>query len=122
MLWQTVQYLLLTIAEILVSITGLVFAYSQSPKRYKSVIMSAWLFTTAIGDLIVAVVAEARAVRNQSIEFFLFSGLMTFGAVVFAALVSFYKEYIPPHHESEDQQLIISPNAIETEDEIQLSK
>ncbi|CAM4757558.1 unnamed protein product [Rotaria magnacalcarata] len=122
MLWQTVQYLLLTIAEILVSITGLIFAYSQSPKRYKSVIMSAWLFTTAIGDLIVAVVAETRVVRNQSIEFFLFSGLMTFGVVVFAALASFYKEYMPPHHESEDQQLIIYPNAVETEDEIRLSK
>lgn len=55
----------MTIAEILVSITGLVFAYSQAPKRYKSVIMSAWLLTTAFGDLIVVIVAEVRLFQNQ---------------------------------------------------------
>lgn len=65
MLWQTIQYVLVTISEIFVSITGLIFAYSQSPKRYKSVIMSAWLLTTAFGDIIVVIVAEARLVRNQ---------------------------------------------------------
>ncbi|CAF4235298.1 unnamed protein product [Rotaria sordida] len=64
-LWQIIQYILLTVAEILVSITGLIFAYSQAPKRYKSVIMSAWLLTTAIGDLIVVLVAEVRLVKNQ---------------------------------------------------------
>ena len=55
----------MTISEILVSITGLIFAYSQAPKRYKSVIMSAWLLTTAFGDLIVVVIAESRLVRDQ---------------------------------------------------------
>ena len=55
----------MTSAEILVSITGLVFAYSQAPRRYKSVIMSAWLLTTAIGDLIVVFVAEVHFVSDQ---------------------------------------------------------
>lgn len=65
MLWQLVQYALMTIAEVLVSITGLTFAYSQSPKRYKTVIMSAWLIASAFGDLIVVFVAEVHLVQNQ---------------------------------------------------------
>jgi solute carrier family 15 oligopeptide transporter 1 len=55
----------LTAAEILVSITGLVFAYDQAPKRYKTVIMSAWLLTSAFGDLIVVFVAQVRFVKDQ---------------------------------------------------------
>jgi solute carrier family 15 oligopeptide transporter 1 len=55
----------MTAAEILVSITGLVFAYDQAPKRYKTVIMSAWLLTSAFGDLIVVFVAQVRFVKDQ---------------------------------------------------------
>ena len=55
----------MTAAEILVSITGLMFAYSQASKRYKAVITSVWLLTTAFGDLIVVAVAESRLVRDQ---------------------------------------------------------
>ena len=49
----------MTSGEILFSITGLVFAYSQAPRRYKTVIMSVWLLTTAVGDLIVVLVARS---------------------------------------------------------------
>ena len=64
-LWQVFQYAIVTAAEMLVSVTGLIFAYSQAPRRYKSVIMSAWLMTTAFGDLIVVLVAEVRLVKSQ---------------------------------------------------------
>lgn len=64
-LWQTIQYVVLTIAEVLVSLTGLIFAYSQAPKRYKVVIMSALLLTSALGDLLVVVIAKAHLVPNQ---------------------------------------------------------
>lgn len=64
-LWQSIQYIIMTAAEVLVSITGLMFAYSQASKRYKAVITSIWLLTTAVGDLIVVVVAETRLVKDQ---------------------------------------------------------
>ena len=65
MIWQLFQYVLLTTSEILVSITGLIFAYSQAPRRFKSVIMSAWLMTTAIGDLLVVFIAKFQLVEDQ---------------------------------------------------------
>lgn len=50
--WQFVAYLLITSAEIMVSIVCLEFAYTQSPKSMKSAIMSIFLVTVALGNFI----------------------------------------------------------------------
>ncbi|HET7117609.1 MAG TPA: POT family MFS transporter [Hanamia sp.] len=49
--WQLFAYTLLTASEILVSITGLEYAYTQAPKSMKSTIMAFWLMTVFVGDL-----------------------------------------------------------------------
>lgn len=49
--WQLWAYLLLTAAEILISITGLEFSYTQAPKTMKSVVMAVWLFSVSLGNL-----------------------------------------------------------------------
>jgi POT family proton-dependent oligopeptide transporter len=49
--WQILPYVLLTLAEVLVSATGLEFAYSQAPLSMKGVIMSFWNLTVTIGGL-----------------------------------------------------------------------
>ena len=41
--WQAVAYVFLTAAEIMVSITGLEFYYTQSPRKMKSLIMALFL-------------------------------------------------------------------------------
>ncbi len=53
-LWQTVPYIVLTAAEILVSATGNEFAYTHSPKTMKSTMTSIWLLTISVGNLLVA--------------------------------------------------------------------
>lgn len=55
-LWQVPQYVIITAGEVLFSITGLEFAYSEAAPQLKSVVQALWLFTTAIGDLIVVVI------------------------------------------------------------------
>lgn len=65
MLWQIIQYMVISIAEIFVCVTGLGFAYSQSPKRYKVIIMSIWFLTSSFGDLIIIVVAKAHLTENE---------------------------------------------------------
>jgi len=74
-LWLIPQYVTSTVAEILVSITGLEFSYSQAPESMKSVLQAAWLLTIAFGNVIVIIVAEAKAF-NQAGEFFMFACLM----------------------------------------------
>jgi len=53
--WQILPYLLLTFGEVLVSATGLEFAYSQAPPSMKGVIMSFWLLSVTFGNLWVLV-------------------------------------------------------------------
>jgi len=49
---QIPPYVLIAISEIFASITGLEYAYNKAPKRMKSVVMSIFLFMTAIGNAI----------------------------------------------------------------------
>ena len=49
--WQILPYALLTFGEVLVSATGLEFAYSQAPPSMKGVIMSFWNLAVTIGNL-----------------------------------------------------------------------
>lgn len=49
-LWQVPQITILSISEIFVSVTGLEFAYANSPDRLKAFLMALFLLTTAVGD------------------------------------------------------------------------
>ncbi|RMX37229.1 hypothetical protein pdam_00011389 [Pocillopora damicornis] len=57
-LLQVPQYVVLTASEVMFSVTGLGFAYSQAPASMKSVLQSFWLLTVAFGDLIVVILAS----------------------------------------------------------------
>ena len=61
-LWQVPQYFLLTCGEVMLSITGLEFAYSQAPESMKSVCSAAWLLTVAAGNLVVIIFNELNPV------------------------------------------------------------
>lgn len=54
--WQLLAYLLLTSAEIMVSIVCLEFAYTQAPKNMKSMVMSLFLASVALGSFITGAV------------------------------------------------------------------
>src|SRR3546814_6866242 len=57
--WQVLPYALLTMGEVLVSATGLEFAYSQAPRSMKGVIMSFWLLSVSYGNLWVLLINAA---------------------------------------------------------------
>ncbi|KAF9261642.1 PTR2-domain-containing protein [Marasmius fiardii PR-910] len=46
---QTGSYVLIALSEILASITGLEYAYTKAPKNMRSLVMSIFLFTSALG-------------------------------------------------------------------------
>eukprot|EP00934_Nitzschia_sp_Nitz4_P000545 Nitzschia sp. Nitz4//scaffold75_size92586//58790//60604//NITZ4_004861-RA/size92586-processed-gene-0.24-mRNA-1//1//CDS//3329557723//545//frame0 len=48
--WQIPQITVLTVAEILLNVTGLEFAYSQAPPAMQALILALYLLMTAIGD------------------------------------------------------------------------
>ncbi len=87
--WQLIPYGLITLAEVMVSITGLEFAYTQAPKRMKSMVMGLWLLTVSLGNVLTALLAKFG---NLSLaDFFLvFASLMFAAAVIFGLRARFY--------------------------------
>ena len=85
-LWQIPQYFIITASEVMFSVTGLEFSYSQAPASMKSVVQAAWLLTVAFGNIIVILVAEAKLFDEQASEFFMFAGLMLIDTLVFIFL------------------------------------
>ena len=55
-LWQLPGYILLTAGEVMVSITGLEFSYTQAPRKMKSAVMALWLFAVSVGNLITSAI------------------------------------------------------------------
>ena len=102
-LWQTIPYLILTTGEVLLSTTGLEFAFTQAAAEMKSTIMSFWLLTVAFGNLFVPILTKlkgyliaaegegASASVNPS-TFYLYAGLTFAVAIVFALIALRYQE------------------------------
>ncbi len=54
--WQVVGYVILTAAEVLVSITCLEFSYTQAPKKAKSLVMGVFWLSVSMGNAFTALV------------------------------------------------------------------
>lgn len=86
--WQLIPYCVLTISEILVSTTGLEFAYTQAPLHLKSVITSFWNLTIFAGNMLVAAItfflSNGQASNAISTDrFLLYSALAGIVAVAY---------------------------------------
>lgn len=54
--WQLLAYLVLTSAEVMVSITALEFSYTQAPRTMKSFVMAFFMMSIALGNLLTSAV------------------------------------------------------------------
>jgi dipeptide/tripeptide permease len=99
--WQTAPYIVLTIAEVLISTTGLEFAFREASASMKSTIMGFWQLTVAVGNLLVTVVTSlagkifgAGGSGDISISpgmFNFYAGLTFVVAILFSVVCTFYK-------------------------------
>ncbi len=97
--WQFLAYLVLTSAEILVSIVCLEFAYTQSPPRMKSFIMGIFFLGVSFGNFVVAGVnivldqltdAEGNTPLDGPNYYYAFAGLMLLTLFVYVFFAKFY--------------------------------
>jgi proton-dependent oligopeptide transporter, POT family len=89
-LWQVPQYLFLTVGEVLVSVTGLEFSYTQAPRSMKSTIMSIWFLTIALGNFLTGLVSRLNVFQGWG-YFAFFSMLMLAAAVAFLFIARGYR-------------------------------
>lgn len=54
--WQLLSFLIITAAEVLVSITCLEYSYTQAPRTMKSLLMAFYMLSISAGNLLVGVV------------------------------------------------------------------
>uniref|UniRef100_A0A9J8AKC3 Solute carrier family 15 member 1a n=1 Tax=Cyprinus carpio carpio TaxID=630221 RepID=A0A9J8AKC3_CYPCA len=87
---QIPQYFLITTGEVMFSVTGLQFSYSQAPKK-----QAGWLCTNAVGNIIVLIVAELGKLPKQWAEYVLFASLLVAVSIIFSIMAYFYT-YIDP--------------------------
>ena len=88
--WQAIQYFLLSLGEVLVSVTALEFAYTQAPRTLKTTILSLWFVTSGTGSLLTGVIAEVNVFSGPTFYWF-FTGLQLVAAAVFTAGAVWYK-------------------------------
>ena len=96
--WMILAYLLLTSAEVMVSITCLEFSYTQSPKKMKSFIMAVFLLSVSLGNAFTAIVN--KFIQNQdgtsklegASYFWFFAIMMAFTALIFVFVAMGYRE------------------------------
>ena len=94
MLWIVPQFFIITMAEVMISITGLEFAYTQAPVTLKSVLASCWLLTVSFGNFVVIIVAEGRLMPTQVKEYYLFMVLIIVADIIFILLARKFPSYV----------------------------
>lgn len=96
--WQILAFVVLTAGEVLISITGLEYAYTQAPPSMKSTIMACWLITVTLGNVLVSVIQTNISnggffAQFQGADFFwLFTGICAATAVLFILISPRIKE------------------------------
>jgi POT family proton-dependent oligopeptide transporter len=95
--WQVLCYVIMTAAEVLVSITCLEFSYTQAPIKMKSFIMAVFMLSISMGNAFTAIVnaiiqSEHGASRLTGPNYYwFFTGMMLLTAVIFVFVAMAYR-------------------------------
>ncbi len=96
--WQIGCYVIMTAAEVLVSITALEFSYTQAPKRMKSLVMGAFLMSVSLGNLFTSAVnyfiqnPDGSSKLEGAYYYLFFAAAMAATALLFVPVAMWYKE------------------------------
>ncbi|HYJ07172.1 MAG TPA: POT family MFS transporter [Chthoniobacterales bacterium] len=111
--WQFLAYVILTLGETMVSITGLELSYTQAPNKMKSAVMAAWLFTVSLGNAFTAGVnffianPDGSSKMSDYTYYLFFAGLMLVATALFAVVAQFYRyrTYLQSQEPTEDERV-----------------
>ena len=81
--WQVLAFFIITVAEILISITGLELAFVAAPKSMKSFVTSLWLLMVFLANVFNTPLAHLYPIMNPGLYFALLAGLLVVVAGAF---------------------------------------
>jgi proton-dependent oligopeptide transporter, POT family len=108
-LWQILAFVVLTVGEILLSVTHLEFSYTQAPKKMKSLVMCTYLGAISLGNVFTAAVnffiqnPDGSVKLKGAAYFYFFVIVMAATAILFLFVSQFYrgKTYIQDEAETQ---------------------
>lgn len=95
--WQLLAFLIITAAEVMVSITSLEFSYTQAPPALKSFVMALFLFSISLGNAFTALVNfvissdDGTSLLEGAAYYWFFAGIMFMAAVGFIVVAKYYQ-------------------------------
>jgi POT family proton-dependent oligopeptide transporter len=106
-LWQIAAFAVLTAAEVMVSVTHLEFAYTQAPRKLKSLVMCTYLGAVSLGNFFTARInfsIEQGTLHLKGAKYFLFfTMVMLVTSVLFVFFARFYRGKTYIQDEAEPQ-------------------
>lgn len=96
--WQLLAYVIMTAAEVLVSITCLEFSYTQAPKTMKSLVMGLFFLSVSFGNAFTALVNYLIQNPDDTSKlagpdyYLFFAAAMAVAAVLFVPVAALYRE------------------------------
>lgn len=96
--WQLLAFVVITMAEILVSITCLEFSYTQAPLKLKSLVMGLFLLSVSLGNAFTALVnyciqqSDGTVLLEGAAYYWFFAGVMLLVACLFLFVAKGYRE------------------------------
>ena len=108
-LWQILAFVVLTAGEVMLSVTHLEFAYTQAPRKMKSLVMCTYLGAISLGNVFTAAVnffiqnPDGSVKLKGSAYFYFFVIVTLVTAVLFLFVSRFYrgKTYIQDEAEAQ---------------------
>ncbi len=112
-MWQFAAYVIITAAEVLISITALEFSYTQAPSSMKSFIMAVFLLSVSMGNLFTSAVNsfiqndDGTLLLEGALYYWFFAILIVVVGALFMIPAYFYKEesYMADHSKAVDHDL-----------------
>jgi len=95
--WQLLAFVVITAAEVMVSITCLEFSYTQAPRALKSVVMALFLLSISLGNAFTALVNvfiqndDGSVVLEGPAYYWFFAGVMLVASVLFIWVAQRYR-------------------------------
>ncbi|WCJ60448.1 POT family MFS transporter [Fontisphaera persica] len=96
--WQFLAFVIISLAEVMVSITCLEFSYTQAPVTLKSLVMSVYLLSISLGNAFTAAInhliqnPDGSSKLDGTDYYLFFTALMAITSLVYVFIAGWYKE------------------------------
>jgi POT family proton-dependent oligopeptide transporter len=118
--WQMLAYLALTVAEILISVTGLELAFVAAPKNMKSFVTGMWLASVGLANLFLNVpVTQLYSIMNPGIYFAMLAAALVAVALAFIFVAKRFNRLVEMEKAVEEEQGPEFPPVSPTSENIQ---